>query len=161
MRQRSRLVEVGTFTGYTALTLALALPSDGHLITLDITDEFVRQDLWKRANVHEKITLKIGSALETMTKLIEENGRGSFDFVFIDADKENYLKYYELALQLVRSNGLIAIDNTLWSGQVIDPLDTTECTMAIRQVNDFVRNDQRVQISFLRLGDGTTLCRKI
>jgi O-methyltransferase len=104
--------------------------------------------------------LKIGPAIETLKKLLEENGPGSFDFIFIDADKSNYMNYYQLAFELVRSNGLIAIDNTLWSGRVLDPSDTTEDTIALRQINDFVRDDQRVDISFLRLGDGTTLCRK-
>lgn len=153
-------VEVGTFTGYTALTIALALPADGQLIALDIDDQYIRQDLWKKAGVSEKIQLKLGSGTDTLQALLEENGPGSFDFVFIDADKVNYLKYYELALQLIRSNGIIAIDNTLWDGQVLDESDTSDMTVAIRQVNDFVRDDQRVDISFLRLGDGTTLCRK-
>jgi O-methyltransferase len=154
------LVEIGTFTGYTSLTIALGLPSDGQLIACDIDDQYIRQDLWKKAGVQDKIILKIGPAIETLKKLLEENGPGSFDFVFIDADKTNYMKYYELAIELVRSNGLIAIDNTLWYGRVIDPSNTTDDTIAIRQINDFVRDDQRVDISFLRLGDGTTLCRK-
>ncbi len=154
------LVEIGTFTGYTALTIALALPSDGQLIACDISDQYVRQDLWKKAGVQGKITLKVGPAIETLKKLLKENGPGSFDFIFIDADKINYLDYYQLAIELVHSNGLIAIDNTLWDGRVIDQSDTSEATVAIRQINDFVRDDQRIDISFLRLGDGTTLCRK-
>jgi O-methyltransferase len=95
-----------------------------------------------------------------LKKILEENGPGSFDFIFIDADKVNYLNYYQLAVELVRSNGLIAIDNTLWDGKVTDQSDTSEDTVAISQINDFVRDDKRVDISFLRLGDGTTLCRK-
>ena len=156
----SILVEVGTFTGYTALTIASILPSDGQLIACDISDKYVQQDLWKKAGVDKKITLKVGPAVDTLKQLLEENGEGTFDFVFIDADKTNYLNYYELALKLIRPNGLIAIDNTLWNGHVIDESDQTENTVAIRQINDFVRDDQRVDISFLRLGDGTTLCRK-
>ncbi|UJR17519.1 hypothetical protein I4U23_004414 [Adineta vaga] len=155
-----RCIEVGTFTGYTALTIALSLPSDGQLITCDISDEYIRQDLWKKAGVDKKITLKLGPGVESLKQLLKENGPGSFDFVFIDADKTNYLNYYQLAMELVRSNGLIAIDNTLWDGKVIDESDTSESTVAIRQINDFVRDDQRIDISFLRLGDGTTLCRK-
>jgi predicted O-methyltransferase YrrM len=143
-----------------SLTVALALPSDGQLIACDISDKYIRQDLWKKAGVDDKITLKIGPGVETLKTLLEENGPGSFDFIFIDADKLNYMNYYQLAIELVRSNGLIAIDNTLWVGRVIDSSDTTEDTIAIRQINDFVRDDQRVDISFLRLGDGTTLCRK-
>jgi O-methyltransferase len=138
----------------------LALPSDGQLIACDISDQYIRQDLWKKAGVQEKITLKIGPATETLKQLLEENGPGSFDFVFIDADKINYLNYYQLAVELVRSNGLIVIDNTLWYGKVVDQSDTSDDTKAIREINDFVRDDQRVDISFLRLGDGTTLCRK-
>jgi O-methyltransferase len=160
MITNSILVEVGTFTGYTALTIALALPADGQVITCDVSDEYVRQDIWKKAGVEDKITLKIGPAVDTLKKLLEENGPGSFDFVFIDADKPNYLNYYQLAIELLRPNGLIAIDNTLWYGKVINESDTSEETVAIRQINDFVRDDQRVDISFLRLGDGTTLCRK-
>ncbi|CAF2824487.1 unnamed protein product [Rotaria sp. Silwood2] len=155
-----RCIEIGTLTGYTTLTIALTLPSDGHIITCDINDKYIRQDLWKKAGVSDKITLKIGPAIETLKKLLEENGSGSFDFIFIDADKTNYLHYYQLAIELVRSNGLIAIDNTLWCGKVIDQSDTTKETVAIRQINDFIWNDQRVDISLLRLGDGTTLCRK-
>jgi O-methyltransferase len=154
------LVEIGTLTGYTSLTLALALPSDGQIITCDITDQYVRQDIWKKAGVQDKITLKVGPAVDTLKKLLEENGPGSFDFVFIDADKPNYMNYYQLAVELVRSNGLIVIDNTLWRGSVIDESDTSEEAVAIRKINDFVRDDQRVDISFLRIGDGTTLCRK-
>ena len=142
------------------MTIALALPADGQLITCDVTDEYIRQDLWKRAGVQDKITIKLGPGVETLEKLLEENGPGSFDFVFIDADKPNYLNYYKLAIELVRSNGLIAVDNTLWDGKVVDESDTSERTVAIRQINDFIRDDQRVDISFLRLGDGTTLCRK-
>ncbi len=130
------------------------------MIACDITDQYVRQDVWKKAGVQDKITLKIGPAVDTLKKLLEENGSGSFDFVFIDADKTNYMNYYQLAVELVRSNGLIAIDNTLWVGRVADQSDTSEHTLAVRQVNDFVRDDQRVDISFLRLSDGTTLCRK-
>ena len=147
-------------TGYTTLTIALALPVDGQLIACDITDQYIRQDLWKRAGVQDKITLKLGSAVETLEKLLEENGRESFDFVFIDADKTNYMNYYRLSMELIRPNGLIAIDNTLLHGKVLDPSNTDENALAIRQINDFIRDDQRVDISFLRLGDGTTLCRK-
>ncbi|CAF3814699.1 unnamed protein product [Rotaria magnacalcarata] len=153
-------VEIGTFTGYTSLTIALALPSDGQVITCDIDGQYIRQDLWKKAGVDEKITLRLEPAVQTLEKLIEEHGDGSFDFIFIDADKVNYLRCYELSIRLVRSNGLIVIDNTLWHGLVLDQTDTSAVTMAIRQLNDFIKNDQRVDISFLRLGDGTTLCRK-
>jgi len=130
------------------------------LITCDTSDEYIRQDIWIKAGIRDKIDLQIRPAIETLTNLLEKYGPNSFDFIFIDADKESYLQYYELSVQLVRPNGLIAIDNTLWNGRVLDENDTTSQTMAIRQINDFVKNDQRVDISFLRLGDGTTLCRK-
>ncbi|CAF1658799.1 unnamed protein product [Rotaria magnacalcarata] len=155
-----RCIEIGTFTGYTSMTIALALPSDGQLITCDIDDQYIRQDLWVKAGVRDKINLRIGPAIETLEKLIEEYGEGSFDFIFIDADKINYLEYYNLSMRLLRSNGLIAVDNTLWNGHVVDETDTSAQTVAIRKTNDFIRDDQRVDISFLRLGDGTTLCRK-
>lgn len=154
------LVEVGTFTGYTALTIALALPPDGELVACDISDQYIRQDIWKKAGVENKITLKIGPAVESLKVLLQEQGTGSFDFIFIDADKTNYLNYYQLAIELVRSNGLIAIDNTLWDGEVVDQSKTDDNVVAIRQVNDFIRDDERIDVSFLRLGDGTTLCRK-
>ena len=160
MFANSILVEVGTFTGYTSLTIALALPSDGQVITCDITDQYIRQDVWKKAGVQDKIILKLGPAVDTLKKLLEENGPGSFDFIFIDGDKPNYLNYYQLAVELVRSNGIIAVDNTLWYGRVIEESDTSKETVAIREINDVIRDDQRIDISFLRLGDGTTLCRK-
>ena len=154
------LVEIGTFTGYTSLTIALALPSDGQLVTCDITDEYVRQDIWRKAGVRDRIDLRIRPALETLNDLLEHGGANTFDFVFIDGDKANYIRYYELSLQLVRPNGLIAIDNTLWNGRVLNEGDTSVETMAIRKTNELVKNDPRVDISFLRLGDGTTFCRK-
>ncbi len=142
------------------MAIALALPFDGELVTCDITDEYVRQDIWVKAGVRNKINLQIRPALETLNDLLEKYGPNSFDFIFIDADKENYPRYYELSVQLIRPNGLIAIDNTLWNGRVLNENDTTIETVAIRQTNELVKNDKRVDISFLRLGDGTTLCRK-
>ncbi|CAF1133038.1 unnamed protein product [Adineta ricciae] len=155
-----RAIEIGTFTGYTSLTIALALPSDGELITCDISDEYIRKDIWKRAGVYDKINLQIRPGLDLLEELLEREGENSFDFIFIDADKANYPQYYELALRLIRPNGLIAIDNTLWNGRVLNQNDTTPETSAIRQTNNIVKNDPRVDISFLRLGDGTTFCRK-
>lgn len=154
------IVEIGTFTGYTTLAIALALPSNGELITCDISDQYVRQDIWTKAGVREKINLQIRPALEVLDDLLQRYGPDSFDFIFIDADKANYPRYYELSVQLIRPNGLIAIDNTLWCGRVLNENDTTAETVAIRQTNELVKNDKRVDISFLRLGDGTTLCRK-
>jgi predicted O-methyltransferase YrrM len=138
----------------------LALPFDGELITCDISDEYVRQDIWVKAGVRDKINLQIRPALEVLHDLLEKYGPNSFDFIFIDADKANYPEYYELSVELIRQNGLIAIDNTLWNGRVLNTNDTTAETIAIRRTNELVKNDKRVDISFLKLGDGTTLCRK-
>jgi predicted O-methyltransferase YrrM len=152
-----RCLEIGTYTGYSALAVALALPEDGRLICCDISEEWtaVGKPFWKKAGVEQRIDLRIGPALETLKGL-----KGPFDFVFIDADKPNYLKYYEGCLPLVRKNGIIAIDNTLWSGAVADPTQKDADTVALRQFNDALHRDQRVALSMLPLGDGVTLALK-
>jgi predicted O-methyltransferase YrrM len=152
-----RCLEIGTYTGYSALAVALALPEDGRLICCDISEEWtaVGKPFWKKAGVEKKIDLRIGPALQTLKGL-----KGPFDFVFIDADKPNYLKYYEACLPLVRKNGIIAIDNTLWSGAVADPTQKDADTVALRQFNDALHRDQRVALSMLPLGDGVTLALK-
>jgi predicted O-methyltransferase YrrM len=152
-----RCLEIGTYTGYSALAVALALPKDGRIICCDISEEWtaVGKPFWKKAGVEQKIDLRIGPALETLKGL-----KGPFDFVFIDADKPNYLKYYEACLPLVRKNGIIAIDNTLWSGAVADPTQKDADTVALRQFNDALHRDQRVALSMLPLGDGVTLALK-
>jgi predicted O-methyltransferase YrrM len=152
-----RCLEIGTYTGYSALAVALALPKDGRIICCDISEEWtaVGKPFWKRAGVEKKIDLRIGPALDTLKTL-----KGPFDFVFIDADKPNYLKYYEACLPLVRKNGIIAIDNTLWSGAVADPTQKDADTVALRQFNDALHRDQRVALSMLPLGDGVTLALK-
>jgi predicted O-methyltransferase YrrM len=152
-----RCLEIGTYTGYSALAVALALPEDGRLICCDISEEWtaVGKPFWKKAGVEKKIDLRIGPALQTLKGL-----KGPFDFVFIDADKPNYLKYYEACLPLVRKNGIIAIDNTLWSGAVADPGQKDADTVALRQFNDALHADPRVMLSMLPLGDGVTLALK-
>jgi predicted O-methyltransferase YrrM len=152
-----RCLEIGTYTGYSALAVALALPKDGRIICCDISEEWtaVGKPFWKKAGVEKKIDLRIGPALQTLKGL-----KGPFDFVFIDADKPNYLKYYEACLPLVRKNGIIAIDNTLWSGAVADPTQKDADTVALRQFNDALHADQRVVLSMLPLGDGVTLALK-
>ena len=152
-----RCLEIGTYTGYSALAVALALPEDGRLVCCDISEEWtaVGKPFWKKAGVDKKIDLRIGPALQTLKGL-----KGPFDFVFIDADKPNYLKYYEACLPLVRKNGIIAIDNTLWSGAVADPSQKDADTVALRQFNDVLHGDQRVALSMLPLGDGVTLALK-
>jgi caffeoyl-CoA O-methyltransferase len=156
-----RCLEIGTFTGYSALAVALALPADGRVVCCDVSEEYtaVARRAWASAGIDGKIDLHLAPARVTLDKLRAEGRRGSFDFAFIDADKENYDHYYEAALELVRTGGLIAIDNVLWSGAVIDPKKQDADTTALRALNRKLRDDQRVDISMLPLGDGLTLAR--
>jgi predicted O-methyltransferase YrrM len=157
-----KTLEVGVFTGYSSLAVSQALPEDGILVACDINKEYtdVARRYWKEAKVDHKIDLRIAPAIETLEHLISNGESGSFDFAFLDADKDNYVKYYELALKLIRTGGLIAIDNVLWSGKVTDPLVTDLDTETIRKLNAFIKNDDRVDISLIAIGDGLTLCRK-
>jgi caffeoyl-CoA O-methyltransferase len=152
-----RCLEIGTYTGYSALAVALALPKDGTIVCCDISEEFtaVGKPFWKKAGVEKKIDLRIGPALETLEKL-----KGPFDFVFIDADKENYLNYYERCLELLRPGGLIAVDNVLWSGEVANDKAKDAMTVALRRFNDKVHKDERVDLAMLSVGDGVTLAMK-
>jgi predicted O-methyltransferase YrrM len=156
-----RCLEVGTFTGYSALAVALALPADGRVVCCDVSEEYtaVARRAWASAGVVGKIDLHLAPARVTLDKLRAEGRHGSFDFAFIDADKENYDHYYEAALELVRIGGVIAIDNVLWSGAVVDPKKQDADTKALRALNRKLRDDQRVDISMLPLGDGLTLAR--
>ena len=157
-----KCLEVGTFTGYSALTVALALPDDGRLIACDISEEFTARakPFWEEAGVAGKIELRIGPALETLDALIEGGESGTFDFAFIDADKVNYLGYFQRALDLARPGGLICVDNVLWNGAVADPSRNDEDTEAIRAFNAALTNDPRISLSMLPMGDGLTLARK-
>jgi caffeoyl-CoA O-methyltransferase len=152
-----RCLEIGTFTGYSALAVALALPEDGRIVCCDISEEWtaIGKPFWKKAGVEEKIDLRIGPALQTLKGL-----SGPFDFVFIDADKPNYTNYYEACLPMVRRGGIIAIDNTLWSGWVADRGQHDADTAALRKFNDKLHHDERVEIALLPLGDGLTLALK-
>ena len=152
-----RCLEIGTYTGYSALAVALALPEDGRVVCCDINEEWtaIARRFWEKAGVAHKISLKIAPALETLKTL-----PGPFDFAFIDADKPNYAKYYERCLELVRKGGLIAVDNTLWSGWVADGKHRDADTRALRAFNDQLQRDERVAISLLPLGDGVTLALK-
>ena len=154
-----KVLELGTFTGYSALAMALALPEDGELITCDINNEWTAKThlFWQQAQQHHKIQLRIAPALRTMNQLISDGQSHSFDFIFIDADKTNYLNYYELALQLVSPQGLIAIDNVFWEGAVINELDVGAQTREIRKLNALIKADQRVYISLLPIADGLFL----
>jgi predicted O-methyltransferase YrrM len=157
-----RALEVGTFTGYSALTVASALPEDGRLITCDVSEEWtaIARRYWEEAGVAGRIDLRLGPAIQTLTGLLNEGAAGTFDFAFIDADKPSYDAYYESCLSLVRPGGLIAIDNTLWSGAVADPAAVDPETIAIRALNAKVRDDPRVEACLLTVGDGVVLARK-
>jgi len=156
------VLEVGTFTGYSALAMALALPEDGRLIACDISEEWtsIGRRYWEEAGVSHKIDLRLGPAGGTLEALLEEGRGGTFDFAFIDADKTGYDVYYERVLELLRPGGLVAVDNTLWEGKVADPTETDPDTEAIRAFNLKVRSDERVTLSLVPIGDGLTLARK-
>jgi predicted O-methyltransferase YrrM len=157
-----KTLEIGVFTGYSALAVALALPDDGKVIACDISEEYtaIAKDFWERAGVSEKIDLRIAPALETLDQLISEDETGSFDLAFIDADKRNYENYYERALTLLRPGGLILIDNVLWSGKVVDPTITDKQTQAIREFNQKLHQDSRISLSLIAIADGLTLVLK-
>ena len=157
-----RLLEVGTFTGYSALSMAQALPADGHLLCCDIDEQYtsIAQRYWEEAGVASRIELRLAPALETLNTLVRDGRAGSFDLIFIDADKANYPVYLEHALLLARVGGVILFDNTLWSGRVLEKRAESADTRAIQSLNQRLKLDQRVDISLLPLGDGLTLCRK-
>ncbi|MEL6320305.1 MAG: class I SAM-dependent methyltransferase [Cyanobacteria bacterium J06626_14] len=157
-----KILEIGTFTGYSALWMAQALPSDGTLITCDIEErcrEFA-QPHWQAAGVADKIDLRIAPALDTLGRLLTAGEADTFDFAFIDADKINYPHYYEKCLALLRPGGLIAIDNVLWGGAVANPEKTDPDTVALRELNRALREDQRIELSMLPIADGLTLTLK-
>jgi predicted O-methyltransferase YrrM len=155
-----RCLEIGTYTGYSALAVALALPGDGRIVCCDISEEWtaIARQFWEKAGVAHKIELRLAPALRTLAELVQQGAR--FDFAFIDADKGNYANYYEACLQLVRRGGIIAVDNTLWSGWVADAKRRDEDTRALRAFNDKLHRDDRVALSMLPLGDGVTLALK-
>jgi len=158
-----RVLEIGTFTGYSAACMALALQNDGHVTCCDSSTEWTRlaRQYWEKMGLSHKITLHIAPALNTLKQLINNHQAGTFDFAFIDADKINYLQYYEYCLDLIRVNGVIAIDNVLWDGEVINSDNVNDNTKTIRALNDIVRQDNRVSICMLPIGDGLTLARKL
>ncbi|MEO1095556.1 MAG: class I SAM-dependent methyltransferase [Cyanobacteria bacterium J06638_28] len=160
--QVKKALELGVFTGYSALAVALALPPDGRLVACDISEEHttIAREFWEEAGVQDKIDLRIGPALETLDALIAEGAADSFDFVFIDADKRNYDAYYEKSLVLVRTGGVVAIDNVLWYGRVADPTVTNQRTERIRDFNQKLHKDERIDLSLVPIGDGLTLAVK-
>ncbi|MDZ8085525.1 MAG: class I SAM-dependent methyltransferase [Nostoc sp. DedQUE12b] len=157
-----KTLEVGVFTGYSSLSVALALPTDGKIIACDVSEEFtaIARRYWQEAGVADKIDLRLAPALETLDWLLATGQAETFDFAFIDADKENYHGYYERSLQLVRPGGLIAIDNVLWSGQVADEQNQDESTQAIRALNEKLHHDKRISLSLVPIADGLTLAIK-
>tara|TARA_B100000029_G_scaffold514828_1_gene619206 strand:+ start:13622 stop:14287 length:666 start_codon:yes stop_codon:yes gene_type:complete len=155
-------IEIGTFTGYSALCVALVLPQDGCLVACDISKRWtsIAQRYWIEAGVEEKIDLRIGPALETLDKLISIEGESTYDFALIDADKENYDRYYEKLMILIRPGGIICIDNVLWSGKVADPTNQEDTTVSIRSLNEKIFRDERVTLTMLPIGDGMTVVKK-
>lgn len=157
-----KTLEVGTFTGYSALVIALALPQDGEVNTCDVDAKSVKiaQHYWQNAGVANKIKLYLGKASDTLQQFIDQGQSGTFDFAFIDADKNNYDDYYEKSLVLVRSGGLIAIDNVLWSGAVADSNINDNQTRSLRALNEKLLNDDRITLSMLPIADGLSLARR-
>jgi predicted O-methyltransferase YrrM len=157
-----RAIEVGVFTGYSSLAVALALPDDGHVLACDISEEYtgIARRHWQQAGVAHKIELVLAPALATLDARLAAGEAGSYDFAFIDADKGGYHAYYERLLRLIRPGGLIAVDNTLWAGAVADPGDRAADTLAIREFNDRLLADQRIDLSLVPIGDGLTLARR-
>ncbi len=157
-----RTLEVGTFTGYSAMWVVKAMGPAGRLVALDVDKDFtsVARRHWKQAGVDGQIDLRLAPAAESLQKMLDAGEAGTYDFTFIDADKTNYDRYYEFAPQLIRKGGLIAIDNVLWSGHVADPADRSDDTTALRNLNAKLAKDERVTVSLVPIGDGLTLARK-
>ncbi|QND46515.1 methyltransferase domain-containing protein (plasmid) [Rhizobium lusitanum] len=157
-----RVLEIGTYTGYSALAMALALPPGGQLVALDASEEWtaIGRRYWQEAGVADRIELKLGDAVTSLDQLLADDGEARFDFVYIDADKENYDAYYERSLRLMRPGGLICFDNMFWGRSVADPEDHSAETVALRDLNRKIRDDERVDMSMLPLGDGMTLVRR-
>lgn len=157
-----RYLEVGVFTGYSSLAVALAMPREGHVTALDVSADFTRvaRRFWQEAGVADRIDLRLNDALESLDALLEQEATQPYDMAFIDADKRNYAAYYEKCLELVRPGGIVAIDNTLWHGTVADPRVDDADTEAIRSLNMYLHTDDRIDLSLVPIGDGLTLCRK-
>ena len=157
-----RCIEVGVFTGYSSLAVALALPEDGRILACDVSEEWtaIARRFWREAGVEHKIELKLQPAVRTLEERLAAGEAGRYDFAFVDADKPAYDSYYELLLKLLRPGGLMALDNTLWSGAVLNPEEREPNTVALRALNDKLHRDERIDLSLLPVGDGVTLARK-
>jgi len=156
-----KLLEIGTYTGYSSLVCAMAMKT-GQIITLDndpVATE-IAKSFWKKGGVEHLINLRLGDALDSLNQLIEENHSSSFDFIFIDADKGNYKNYYEISLELLSNDGIIIFDNVLWSGAVADESDQSKNTLALRELNKMLFNDNRIDLTMIPVGDGLTIVRK-
>lgn len=158
----TKTLEVGVFTGYSSLCVALALPPNGKIVACDVSEEYtaIARRYWEAAGVADKIDLRLAPALETLDELLAAGQAETFDFAFIDADKGNYERYYERSLQLIRPGGLIAIDNVLWSGRVADPQEQGNNTQALRALNEKLHDDERITLSMVPIADGLTLALK-
>jgi predicted O-methyltransferase YrrM len=157
-----RCIEVGVFTGYSSLAVALALPEDGRILACDVSEKWtaIARRFWREAGVEHKIELKLQPAVRTLEELLAAGETGRYDFAFVDADKPAYDAYYELLLKLLRPGGLMALDNTLWSGAVADPDEREPNAVALRALNEKLHRDERIDLSLLPVGDGLTLARK-
>ncbi len=158
-----RCLEIGVFTGYSSLSVALALPPEGELIALDMSADWtaIARRYWQLAGVANKIDLRLAPALVSLEQLDTASNAGTFDFIFIDADKANYINYYDYAIRFLRPGGLIVIDNVLWSGDVADPSINDKDTSALRAFNERLHHDKRVDLSMIPMGDGLTIARKL
>ncbi len=158
-----KCLDVGVFTGCSAFAMALGLPDEGKVIACDISEEFTSlgKPFWERGGVSGKIDLRLQPATQTLQELIDNGETGTFDLMFIDADKDNYGVYYELGMELLRKGGLVVVDNALWSGQVADPANTSKATVSIRELNKKMRDDPRVEYLLLNIADGTGIAQKL
>ena len=157
-----RALEIGVFTGYSSTRVALALPEDGRLVACDVSEEWtsVARRYWREAGVEDRVELRIGPALATLSGLAAGGASGTFDFAFVDADKESYLGYYEACLTLLRPGGVVMFDNVLWSGKVADPDNASHSTIALRALNQKIHADPRVSMTLVPIGDGIMMARK-
>ena len=158
-----KCIEIGVFTGYSSICIAKGISSEGMLYAIDTSEEYtsIARDYWKKSNVDKKIELILKEGLDVLNEFIKKNLNGTFDFIFIDADKSNYINYYEKSIELIRSGGIIAIDNTIWKGKVLNEDDKSQSTTTIRELNKIISADNRIDQCMLTMYDGMTLCQKL